>query len=243
MSVLRNGQDICLHRLELISSENGRMFVDLVTTNLALCAVLADDLNEITDVSARVIDFRSIGIDRRVVVDDVVIVSEAAVRSWSLRRSNIQVGPNAVRLVGSLGAFWESVGVAHTPDFDGYVDFKLPTLQIVNEIRELRSKIREPKSTNVRCLDPSRSFVGSTKEFDQIDRRILAYVTMGLSDRDISAKIFLSPQTVRNRVSRLLQRFGVHNRTQLAMMCVQDSSVLTGNTTAPVSPPLSAKIR
>ena len=219
------------------------MVLDLVSTNPALCAVLADDLNEITDVSARVVDVRSIGIDRRVVVDDVVIVAEAAVRSWHLRRSNVQVGPTAVRLVGSLGAFWESVGVAHTPDFDGYVDFKLPTLQIVNEIREFRSKICELKSTNVRCLDPSRAFVGSTKEFDQIDRRILAYVTMGLSDRDISAKIFLSPQTVRNRVSRLLNRFGVHNRTQLAMMCAQDSSVLAGSTTAPVSPPLSANIR
>lgn len=219
------------------------MFVELVSLNPALCAVLADDLNEITDVSARVIDVRSIGIDRRVVVDDVVIVAEAAVRSWHLRRSNVQVGPTAVRLVGSLGAFWESVGVAHTPDFDGYVDFKLPTLQIVNEIREFRSKICELKSTNVRFLDPSRAFVGSTKEFDQIDRHILAYVTMGLSDRNISAKIFLSPQTVRNRVSRLLNRFGVHNRTQLAMMCAQDSSVLAGSTTAPVSPPLSANIR
>jgi DNA-binding NarL/FixJ family response regulator len=54
---------------------------------------------------------------------------------------------------------------------------------------------------------------------DSADREILQLVTQGLSDKEISSEVFMAHQTVRNRVSRLLQNFAVRNRTELAVLC------------------------
>lgn len=52
----------------------------------------------------------------------------------------------------------------------------------------------------------------------QVDREIMSLIGKGMTDRDIATRVFLSPQTVRNRVSRLLTTLGRENRTQLALM-------------------------
>jgi NarL family two-component system response regulator LiaR len=54
---------------------------------------------------------------------------------------------------------------------------------------------------------------------DSVDREILQLVARGLSDKEISSQVFMAHQTVRNRVSRLLQNFAVRNRTELAVLC------------------------
>lgn len=50
---------------------------------------------------------------------------------------------------------------------------------------------------------------------DDFDTVILELVRIGLSDTDIGKVIFLSTQTVRNRVSAMLHRAQLDNRTQL----------------------------
>lgn len=52
------------------------------------------------------------------------------------------------------------------------------------------------------------------------DHDIAALVAEGLDNRDIAAKLYLSEGTVRNRISGILDRFGLTNRTQLAIMWI-----------------------
>ena len=49
---------------------------------------------------------------------------------------------------------------------------------------------------------------------------VLTLVARGLSNRDIGGKLFLGETTVRNYVSSLLDRFGLHNRIELAVFAV-----------------------
>lgn len=51
-----------------------------------------------------------------------------------------------------------------------------------------------------------------------MDRRILALIAEGRTDRQIADCVFLSPQTVRNRISRILKVLDKDNRTQLALL-------------------------
>lgn len=55
-------------------------------------------------------------------------------------------------------------------------------------------------------------------ELGESDRRLVELVRQGLPDREIAAEMHLSLQTIRNRVSRLLHKFELNNRTQLAVM-------------------------
>lgn len=50
------------------------------------------------------------------------------------------------------------------------------------------------------------------------DRQIMALIAEGKADKQISEEVFLSSQTVRNRISRLLTLLARDNRTQLALL-------------------------
>ena len=56
---------------------------------------------------------------------------------------------------------------------------------------------------------------------DDVDRKILALVVQGKSNDAISQEVFLSLQTVKNRISRMMKTAGTSNRVELAMrFCV-----------------------
>ena len=57
---------------------------------------------------------------------------------------------------------------------------------------------------------------------DEIDLQILSELAKGHSNKEIADTVFLSLQTVRNRISRLMQVTEAQNRTQLALMFIQD---------------------
>ena len=57
---------------------------------------------------------------------------------------------------------------------------------------------------------------------DETDLLILAELANGHSNKEIAESVYLSLQTVRNRISRLMQATEAHNRTQLALMFIQD---------------------
>jgi DNA-binding NarL/FixJ family response regulator len=52
---------------------------------------------------------------------------------------------------------------------------------------------------------------------DETDRKILALLAQGCTNAEISDQVFLSLQTVRNRLSNLLSKFKKRNRTELAI--------------------------
>jgi DNA-binding NarL/FixJ family response regulator len=54
-------------------------------------------------------------------------------------------------------------------------------------------------------------------EADEIDRAILRRLVLGLTDQQISDEVHIAVQSVKNRVSRMLDRFQKANRTQLAI--------------------------
>ena len=51
---------------------------------------------------------------------------------------------------------------------------------------------------------------------DVTDVEILELVTLGLMNDDIASVVHVAPQTVRNRMSGMLQRSGMSNRTEMA---------------------------
>lgn len=53
---------------------------------------------------------------------------------------------------------------------------------------------------------------------DATDKQILSLIGKGMTDKQIGENVYLSAQTVRNRVSRMLTELGKENRTQLALL-------------------------
>ena len=58
---------------------------------------------------------------------------------------------------------------------------------------------------------------GIDQLLNERERDIAALVAEGLDNRDIAAKLYLSEGTVRNRISAMLDKLALTNRTQLAI--------------------------
>lgn len=55
--------------------------------------------------------------------------------------------------------------------------------------------------------------------------RVIQQVGKGLSNKEISAKLFLSEGTIRNYISKILEELDLRDRTQLAIWAVQNNIV------------------
>ena len=105
----------------------------------------------------------------------------------------------------------------------GYVATVGPALQAVMAGQvvlgaEVLGKLTE-RTPNPADSDDSRDTADSIEGLlGEREREITALVAEGLDNRDIAARLFLSEGTVRNRISAILDKLGLTNRTQLAIL-------------------------
>lgn len=200
--------------------------IRIVSTNPRLAQVLADELGELPGVDAESVDIADVESDWfRPNVDDVVIVTEAAIDRWCRHRDHVMRHGGNTTVIGAIGTQWMRTRSARAHGFDGCIDFREPARQIVDALAVVR-RGEYHDSVPVESDPGGTQFFATSLCQDETDSRILAFVTMGLSDREIGAKVFLSSQTVRNRVSKMLERSHLGNRTQLAMACVRFPKLL-----------------
>jgi DNA-binding NarL/FixJ family response regulator len=90
---------------------------------------------------------------------------------------------------------------------------------MLSTIREVADGRRPFDVVEVRAAMARLEATGMSvlRTLDDTDRAILRELAKGASDQQIASAVFLSVQTVRNKVSRLLRRFDRENRTQIAV--------------------------
>jgi DNA-binding NarL/FixJ family response regulator len=65
-------------------------------------------------------------------------------------------------------------------------------------------------------------------ELTEREREVLAGVGRGLSNKEISAQIHISPATARTYVSRMLTKLGARDRAQLVVIAYETGLVTPG---------------
>jgi two-component system response regulator DevR len=78
---------------------------------------------------------------------------------------------------------------------------------LMSKLRE-SSKAEEPEDDRLRDLSPT-------------ERTLLELLGEGLTNREIGERMFLAEKTVKNYVSRLLAKLGMHRRTQAALLAAE----------------------
>lgn len=167
------------------------------------------DFDEIADSGLRVSDF------------DVVMIGGFLVREWfeALEADHVEFDTSTpCYLVTAVSTVADETW-AHDLGFAGYVDLSEDTPTIIGRLRQPPSCDRTFTwdRSSVRAAIDTRELSVFDRIDDEIDRAILSLIAAGMTDRQIADRVFLSPQTVRNRVSRLLAATGLMNRTQLAV--------------------------
>jgi DNA-binding CsgD family transcriptional regulator len=101
--------------------------------------------------------------------------------------------------------------------YDGVVDL-IASQNTFGE--EVYKALMAPKGRSQSSIGfPLTSSYGGLIPFrDDTDGDIVRLIIAGLNNNEIAERVFLSVQTVRNRISRMLEASGARNRTHLAVM-------------------------
>ncbi len=117
----------------------------------------------------------------------------------------------------------------------GYVLKDAPLTEVTAAIREVAAgrTMLDPVLTN-RVLARLRGEVTepTIEALSPQERRVLALIAVGMTNREIAQEMYLAEQTVKNYVSSLLSKLGVKRRTQAATMFRERSH---GETRRPVA--------
>jgi two-component system response regulator DevR len=107
----------------------------------------------------------------------------------------------------------------------GYVLKQIRGTDLVDAVRRVASgqSLLDPAVTQ-RVLDRIRRGPEQPDELRGLteqERRILALVAEGLTNREIAQRMFLSEKTIKNYVSSLLAKLGMERRTQAAVLAAK----------------------
>lgn len=125
-----------------------------------------------------------------------------------------------------------SEALARLYGFDGVVEERDLDGPLEGFVEQLERIVSAPSSSTSEpdLIDVYTSVIDSRiiATMDTVDERIVNLVAEGLSDKQIGSALGLSPQTIRNRVSRMLNDSGLRNRTELAVQFVRNHPDVMG---------------
>jgi len=107
----------------------------------------------------------------------------------------------------------------------GYVLKQIRGTDLVDTVRRVAAgqSMLDPVVTQ-RVLERIRIGVEAPNELRSLteqERRILAHIAEGRTNREIAAKMFLAEKTVKNYVSSLMAKLGLERRTQAAVLATR----------------------
>src|SRR5207247_1388535 len=107
----------------------------------------------------------------------------------------------------------------------GYVLKQIKGTDLVDAVRRVAAgqSLLDPAVTN-RVLDRIRHGPEQPDELKNLteqEKRILALVAEGLTNREIAHRMYLSEKTIKNYVSSLLAKLGLERRTQAAVLAAK----------------------
>lgn len=122
----------------------------------------------------------------------------------------------------------ETVQKAVSCGADGYILKEMENEKIISAVKTVHSGINvfgaSVFSSIRQTITAPRSSAASF-ELTERDRELMALICGGCDNKEIASRLYLAEGTVRNSISRLLEKLGLKDRTQLAVFAVKNNLV------------------
>lgn len=121
----------------------------------------------------------------------------------------------------------ETVEKAMSSGADGYILKEMDNEQIINSIKAVAGGINVFCNNVFQSIKKDSTIQQNPKNFDLTEREIdfLRLICDGCDNKEIAAQLFLAEGTVRNGISRLLEKLKLKDRTQLAVFAIKNNIV------------------
>lgn len=119
----------------------------------------------------------------------------------------------------------ETVDAAIGCGADGYILKEMDDARVIQSVKAVCAGIRvfgDSVFEGLRRQMTARNAAPPVEEeFSPRERDIIRCVAQGMDNREIAAALFLAEGTVRNQISRILEKLKLKDRTQLAVFAVK----------------------
>lgn len=122
----------------------------------------------------------------------------------------------------------ETVQKAVSCGADGYILKEMEQEKIIGAIKAVHSGINvfgASVFSSIRQTMTVSQPSAASFELTERDRELIALICGGCDNREIANRLFLAEGTVRNSISRLLEKLELKDRTQLAVFAVKNNLV------------------
>lgn len=121
----------------------------------------------------------------------------------------------------------ETVEKAMSSGADGYILKEMDNEQIINSIKAVAGGINVFCDNVFQSIKKDSAVQQNPRNFDLTEREVdfLRLICDGCDNKEIAAKLFLAEGTVRNGISRLLEKLKLKDRTQLAVFAIKNNIV------------------
>ena len=121
----------------------------------------------------------------------------------------------------------ETVNRAVSCGADGYILKEMDSDKIISSIKAVAGGINVFCDNVFRSIKQDVVVQQEAKDFGLTEREsdIIKLICDGCDNKEIAAKLFLAEGTVRNSISRLLEKLELKDRTQLAVFAIKNNIV------------------
>ena len=121
----------------------------------------------------------------------------------------------------------ETVNKAISSGADGYILKEMDNDKIINSIKAVAGGINVFCDNVFRSIKKDVVVQQDAKNFGLTEREteFIRLICDGCDNKEIAAKLFLAEGTVRNGISRLLEKLKLKDRTQLAVFAIKNNIV------------------
>ena len=135
--------------------------------------------------------------------------------------------PNVKVLVLTTFDDKETVDRAISSGADGYLLKEMDNDKIINSIKAVAGGINVFCDNIFRSIKKDVIVQQDAKNYDLTEREIefLRLICDGFDNKEIASKLFLAEGTVRNGISRLLEKLKLKDRTQLAVFAIKNNII------------------
>lgn len=121
----------------------------------------------------------------------------------------------------------ETVDKAVSSGADGYILKEMDNEKIINSIKAVAGGINVFCDNIFQSIRREVAAPQDAKNYDLTEREIdfLRLICDGCDNKEIAAELFLAEGTVRNGISRLLEKLKLKDRTQLAVFAIKNNLV------------------
>lgn len=121
----------------------------------------------------------------------------------------------------------ETVHKAVASGADGYILKEMDNDSIVNSIRAVSGGVNVFCENIFRSIKQENALQSTPVDFNLTEREktFLKLICDGCDNKEIAAKMYLAEGTVRNGISRLLEKMNLKDRTQLAVFAIKNNLV------------------